>query len=81
MKSTSNGANHGVMNFRKHGKLAYVHCGKRLDLMILKSNAGWYIGTADEEGPCSRESVEYFTSQEAAKDALSNGQWSQKESP
>jgi len=81
MKSSSTSTNHGVMNFRKHGQLAFVHCGKRLNLIILKSNAGWYIGTADEDGPCSRECVEYFPSQEAAGDALRNGQWTQKETP
>lgn len=71
----------GVMNFRTHGQQAYVFCGKRLELLILQSQAGWYIGTADEEGPCSRESVEYFPSEEAARIALGAGDWTQRQNP
>ena len=81
MKPTQNSTDDGVMNFRKKGQLAYVHCGKRLDLMVLKSNHGWYIGTADEDGPCSRESVEYFPSSESALKALRSDEWIQKQTP
>ncbi|MCO3741676.1 hypothetical protein FA130_20375, partial [Pseudomonas aeruginosa] len=43
---------------------------------------GWvdhYIGTLDEEGPASRESVEYYPSRDLAQQALDNGTWTQRE--
>ena len=43
--------------------------------------AGHYIGTADEDGPVSRESVEYFRSQHAADHALTTGRWQQRIHP
>ncbi len=52
------------------GYLALAYTGKRLPLQVLRSAAGHYIGTADEDGPVSRESVEYFRSQHAADHAL-----------
>jgi hypothetical protein len=71
----------GVLDYRSHGYLAYVHCGKRLPLMVLNTNAGWYIGTSDAEGPCSRESLEYYPSFEDAQTALDNDSWTQKPNP
>ena len=47
------------------GLLALAYVGKRLPLQVLRSAAGHYIGTFDD-GPASRESVEYFPSHEAA---------------
>lgn len=44
------------------GYLALTYTGKRLPLEVHLSAAGHYIGTADEEGPVSRESVQYFRS-------------------
>lgn len=61
--------------------LAREFCNKRLPLAVLKSNAGFYIGKFDEEGPCSRESIEYFPSEELAKKALESGNWTQKPYP
>ena len=81
MKASRTTSDTGVMNFRKQGQLAYVFCGKRLDLLVLKSQAGWYIGTADDDGPCSRESVEYFPSDDAARIALRSGEWTQRQNP
>lgn len=63
------------------GALAKQFCGKSLPLQVLKSAAGWYIGTADEEGPCSRESVEYWSTQASADEALASGAWNQKPNP
>lgn len=60
------------------GKLAR-EAGDRLPLQVLKSAAGYYIGTADENGPCSRESDLYFRSESSATEALATGNWSQKE--
>lgn len=63
------------------GLLAQEYCNIQLPLQVLKSNAGFYIGTADDAGPCSRESVEYFTTQAKAQQALDDGVWTQKETP
>lgn len=61
----------------KYGKLAKNYCGVELPLQVLKNQAGYYIGTFDEDGPCSRESVEYFPTKEAALAALETGKWTQ----
>ncbi|MBA1201061.1 hypothetical protein G7009_04590 [Pseudomonas capeferrum] len=50
---------------------------QRLPLQVRQSAAGHFIGTADDNGPVSRESVEYFRSYEAAEQALSTGRWQQ----
>lgn len=63
------------------GKLAKIWCKKTLPLQVLHSNAGFYIGTWDEEGPCSRESAEYFKSESSAEQALQSGVWTQRETP
>ena len=61
--------------------LALAYTGKRLPLQVHHSAAGHYIGTADEDGPVSRESVEYFRSQHAADHALTTGRWQQRIHP
>ncbi|HIE5303949.1 TPA: hypothetical protein ACXNP5_006025 [Pseudomonas aeruginosa] len=63
----------------QYGKLALAHLRLELPLQVLMSNAGFYIDTLDEEGPASRESVEYYPSRELAQQALDNGTWSQRE--
>lgn len=63
------------------GQLALTCCGKALKLQILRTQAGYYIGTADEDGPVSRESAEYFSTEEQASDALSKGKWTQRNHP
>ncbi|OTH01210.1 hypothetical protein, partial [Pseudomonas aeruginosa] len=60
-------------------KLALAHLRLELPLQVLMSNAGFYIGTLDEEGPASRESVEYYPSRELAQQALDHGTWTQLE--
>ncbi|MFV0600913.1 MAG: hypothetical protein ACK5NE_03650 [Brachymonas sp.] len=60
------------------GYLALACTGKRLPLRVLSSAAGHYIGTFDEEGPVSRESVSYFRSHHAADHALQTGRWQQR---
>ncbi|USR37571.1 hypothetical protein L1F06_012775 [Ectopseudomonas hydrolytica] len=60
------------------GYLALAHLGERRPLQVLRSGAGYYIGTADEDGPVSRESVEYFRSFHAADQALTTGDWQQR---
>lgn len=59
------------------GLLAVAYGGKRLALQVLHSAAGYYIGTFDD-GPVSRESVEYFPSHEVARHALDTGAWTQR---
>lgn len=61
-----------------HGQLA-AEAGYRLSLQVLQSANGFYLGTEDEGGPVSRESVEYFPNQAAADHALRTGLWTQRE--
>lgn len=72
-------------NIKQHeetfGQLAVAYCGKRLRVQVLSSHAGFYIGTADQEGPVSRESLEYFQTRDAAELALAGGSWTQKRWP
>lgn len=63
------------------GLLAREYCGQELPLQVLKSNAGYYIGTCNLDGPVSRESAEYFPSLAAAERAYANGTWHQRKQP
>ena len=63
------------------GHLAMQFVGRDLPLQSLQSGAGFYLGTADREGPVTRESVEYFTDREAAERALKMGNWTQRQEP
>jgi hypothetical protein len=63
------------------GYLALTYVGKRLPLQVRHSAAGYFIGTADENGPVSREPVEYFRSYQAADQALTTGCWQQRLHP
>lgn len=61
-----------------HGQLA-AQFGYRLSLQVLQSANGYYLGTEDDGGPVSRESVEYFPDRAAADRALSTGEWTQRD--
>lgn len=51
-------------------------CGRELSLSVLKSGAGYYIGTACNDcGPNTRESERYWKKREDAENALSTGKW------
>jgi hypothetical protein len=63
------------------GYLALAYTGKRLPLQVLPSPAGYYIGTHDDEGPVSREAVEYFPTEEEAQIALADHAWTQRRHP
>ncbi|CDL86332.1 hypothetical protein [Xenorhabdus cabanillasii] len=63
----------------KTGILAAKLAGQNLPLQVISSRAGYYIGTMNEEGPVSRESVEYFQSDKIASNALERGSWTQRE--
>ncbi|WP_180190207.1 hypothetical protein [Acinetobacter sp. YH01009] len=58
------------------GKIA-LHYGFELEVQVLKSGAGFYIGTFDCE-PVSRESIEYFETRDIAEEALKNNTWTQR---
>lgn len=67
------------------GYLAKEFGGVRLELQVLKSAAGYYLGTLDEDGcPYSRESLEYWANSALAVAAL-NGvpgeNWTQRATP
>ena len=58
------------------GKVFELQCGEELEIRVLKSGAGYYIGTlCDEHGPHSRESYNYFGTQEMAQEALDKDLW------
>ena len=77
-----NGNDDGVLDFRRFGYLTYAGCGRRAELQVLQTRAGFYIGTVNEDGlPCARESREYWPTQEAATEALKNDEWTQKAFP
>ena len=64
------------------GKLAQEYCNVSLPLQVLKSRAGYYLGTFDpESGPCSRESLEYFHTEQDASEALLSGNFTQLSEP
>ena len=65
------------MHEQQTGHLAMKYCNRSLPLQVLESAAGHYIGTFNEDGPISRESVEYFPTREAAELALAEGSWTQ----
>lgn len=52
------------------GMLAKQELGVRLPLTVLESQKGFHLGTIDEEGPVSRESVEYWAIEADAIAAL-----------
>ena len=63
---------------RNKGILASDAGYPHLELSVLRPQAGWYIGTEDEDGsPVSRES-QYFATENAASLALESGNWLQR---
>jgi len=64
-----------------NGVLAKNLCGVTLPIQVIQSANGFYIGTMEEGMPYSRESVEYWPSQEAAETAFTSGHWTQKKYP
>jgi hypothetical protein len=64
------------------GHLARTFGNKKLPIEVLESGAGFYLGTMDpEEGPFTRESVEYWPTKAAAENALGTGEWNQRVEP
>lgn len=60
------------------GLLAKAVLGLHLPLRVLNSQNGAYIGTCTEDGPCSRESEEYWFDPQHAQHALENDDWTQR---
>lgn len=65
----------------RYGILAAEGGFADLPLEALKSAAGWYIGTRASGLPVSRESVEYFDTEQEARSALDSGAWTQRRNP
>lgn len=65
----------------RSGALALAFAGRLLPLQVVHSAAGYYIGTHNDEGPVSRESVEYFPTPIAAQNALDTHAWTQRAYP
>lgn len=65
----------------RFGVLALCYCGQRLPLQVLRSAAGYYLGTDDGTEPVSRESVEYFPTHAAAQLTLDSHTWTQRSAP
>lgn len=64
-----------------HGILALQYCGIRLTLKVCMSANGYYLGTENEDGPISRESVQYWRTFKEAQQALDTAQWNQRITP
>ena len=69
-----------VRTRRPIGKLALEQCGLRLELAVMHTQPGWYIGTYNDEGPVSRESEERWPTRKQAQEALDAGgdAWTQR---
>ena len=63
------------------GQLALAATWAKLPLQVCSSRAGFYLGTYDDEGPCSRESVQYWPTKALAEQALATGMWTQRLAP
>lgn len=63
------------------GRLAKEILGVNLELVVMQSAAGFYLGTFDEEGPVSRESEEYWPTRAQAEHALKNKEFIQRWHP
>lgn len=54
-------------------------CTRNHTIQALKSAAGWYVGTIDEDGfPYCRISTEYYKSQQECQMAIDNGSYMQR---
>jgi hypothetical protein len=65
----------------EYGYLAQTYGNVKLELQVLDSPAGFYLGTLEDGLPYSQESVEYWPTREAAETAFATGMWTQKLAP
>jgi hypothetical protein len=64
-----------------YGHLAQTYGNVKLELQVLDSPVGFYLGTLEDGLPYSQESIEYWPTKEAAQAALETGTWTQKPAP
>lgn len=65
----------------KSKQTAYESDCEGLDIQVLSSAAGYYLGTwSPELGPCTRDSG-YYRTKEEAQEALDSGNWEQRMHP
>ena len=70
-----------VINTKVKGVLA-ARFGYDLPIRVLSSRAGYYIGTfSDTLGHVSRESQQYYPTQQLAEEAFRKGTWTQRRNP
>ena len=75
-------SNYILKDGRKLSLQAKRILGEEHELHVLKSAAGYYIGTASSEaGPISRDSQEYFPTATSAALALEQGTFTVRVSP
>lgn len=73
-----------MMNFDGPAGMLAREASYRLPLQVLRSARGFYLGTANESGPVSRESEEYWVTEGEAKTALAGEEgvhWFQRPTP
>lgn len=65
------------------GLLAREYGGASLPLEVMQSAAGYYLGTSQGGMPYTRESVEYWPTEDQARRALEAGEdaWTQRDHP
>lgn len=63
------------------GDLAVVCGDDLLVVAVIRSAAGFYIGTTAKSGDGCRVSAEYWRHREAAEEALANGWWTLRYDP
>lgn len=65
------------------GVLAREYGGVSLPLEIMQSAGGYYLGTSQDGMPYTRESVEYWRTEDQARKALEGGEdaWTQRDHP
>ncbi len=66
---------------KNFGSVALKELRVALRVEVLESNAGFYIGTVDSEGPVSRESEEYWSTRDEAEQILNSGSWDRRSHP
>lgn len=66
------------MDYWQFGLLAHQATGELLTNKVLKSKAGYYIGTELDGVPCTRESREYYEYSFDAKVRLITQSWTQR---
>lgn len=69
------------MKEQPFGKLCQEYCGIEMPVTVCWSPAGYYLGCRLYGQPYSRESEEYYRTEQEAQDALENDTWHQRAHP